>query len=111
MYDIRFKVDIQWQLICSFRLGQDDIKAFMDAIKRDYTFEMFFGISVLRCIVIYEVSLFLSVWSVYSLFAFTDSLPVSGFVGEVVTKTKMVDKHEHQETHYYLYTKRLVKKL
>ena len=55
LYDLRFKVDTQWQSICTMKLTQDHMKLFRDAIKRDYMFELY-----------------------------VDGLPVRGFVGEVV---------------------------
>ena len=75
MYDIRFGVDIQWTALCHFRLSQDDIKQFMDAIKQHYIFEMF-----------------------------VDDLPVKGFIGEMEQSQTKFDSHVHNETHIYLFT-------
>ena len=75
MYDIRFGVDIQWTALCHFRLSQDDIKQFMDAIKQHYIFEMF-----------------------------VDDLPVKGFIGEMEQSQTKFDSHVHNETHVYLFT-------
>lgn len=43
LYDIRFGVPIKWAAICKFRLSQDEIKWFTDAIKQRYIFELFVG--------------------------------------------------------------------
>jgi hypothetical protein len=75
LYDVRFQVDTHWQALCSFKLGQDSIKAFIDAIQQHYTFEIF-----------------------------VDDLPVKGFVGEVVEKLTKYDHHTHNETKIYLFT-------
>eukprot|EP01006_Ploeotia_vitrea_P022005 TRINITY_DN54419_c0_g1_i1.p1 TRINITY_DN54419_c0_g1~~TRINITY_DN54419_c0_g1_i1.p1 ORF type:complete len:615 (-),score=277.66 TRINITY_DN54419_c0_g1_i1:64-1860(-) len=74
LYDIRFGVDVEWQALCRFRLSQDEIKAFVDAIQRHYVFEMF-----------------------------VDDLPVRGFVGEVERYSRRFDNHYHNETHVYLF--------
>jgi hypothetical protein len=75
LYDIRFNVDIQWTALCHFRLSQDDIKQFMDAIKRHYIFEMF-----------------------------VDDLAVKGFIGEIEETQTKYESHIHNETHIYLFT-------
>lgn len=75
LYDIRFLVDIQWAALCHFRLSQDDIKQFMDAIKQHYIFEMF-----------------------------VDDLGVKGFIGEIEESQTKYDSHIHNETHIYLFT-------
>jgi hypothetical protein len=75
LYDIRFKVDIQWQSLCAFRLTQDDIKLFVDAIKRDYVYEIY-----------------------------VDGLQVQGFIGALTQHVKRVDAHVHNETRMHLFT-------
>lgn len=75
LYDIRFKVDVQYQGLCHFTLTQNDIKQFIDAIKQHYIFELF-----------------------------VDDLPVKGFVGEIEESRKKFDSHVHNETHIYLFT-------
>jgi hypothetical protein len=41
LYDIRFKVGVQWQSICRVTVNQDAMKQWMDAIDNRYVFEMF----------------------------------------------------------------------
>lgn len=83
LYDIRFKVDVQWQALCKTKLSAADVNRFVDAIKQHYLFEMF-----------------------------VDELPVKGFVGEVETISSVYDvdelahhsAHSHNESHIYLFT-------
>jgi len=75
LYDVRFKAGVQWQSVCRKTLTQDEIKQFIDAIKRHYIFEMF-----------------------------VDDLPVKGFIGEVEKTTTQFDSHVHDESHVYLFT-------
>lgn len=74
VYDIRFKVDVQWAPLCHFPLNQEDIKQFIDAIRQHYVFEMF-----------------------------VDELPVKGFVGDIEEHQAKYDTHLHNETHIYLF--------
>lgn len=75
LYDLRFDVDITWTALCHFRLSQDDIKTFIDAIRQHYIFEMF-----------------------------VDDLGVKGFIGEIEETQTKFDTHIHNETHIYLFT-------
>lgn len=75
LYDLRFDVDITWTPLCHFRLSQDDIKSFIDAIRQHYIFEMF-----------------------------VDDLGVKGFIGEIDEIQTKYDSHIHNETHIYLFT-------
>ena len=75
LYDIRYNVDIQWTALCHFRLSQDDIKQFIDAIKQHYIYEMF-----------------------------VDDLAVKGFIGEMEETQTKYDSHMHNETRIYLFT-------
>lgn len=75
LYDIRFNVDIQWQPLCHFRLTQDEILQFQNAIRQHYMFEMF-----------------------------VDELPVKGFIGEIEETHIKYESHLHNETHIYLFT-------
>lgn len=81
LYDVRFKVDIQWQALCTVRLTQDDIKLFIDAIKREHVFEMF-----------------------------ADRLPLQGFIGEAGRSAAgakggaAVANGKGGELKYFLYT-------
>lgn len=75
LYDLRFDVDITWTALCHFRLSQDDIKTFIDAIRQHYIFEMF-----------------------------VDDLGVKGFIGEIEETQTKFDSHIHNETHIYLFT-------
>ena len=36
-------VDVQWQALCHFKMSQDEIQKFSEAIKEHYIFEMFVG--------------------------------------------------------------------
>jgi hypothetical protein len=64
-----------WQRLCQYRLTQDDIKKFMDAIDEDYVFEMYI-----------------------------DGLPVVGFVGDTEKIVEQYADHHHNTTRYFLYT-------
>lgn len=75
LYDIRYRVDVQWRSLCTFPLEPNDIKKFIDAIKEHYVFEMFI-----------------------------DDLPIKGFVGETETSKQTFGDHEHDVTRYYLFT-------
>jgi len=75
LYDVRFRVDVQWQALCKKTLTQNDIKHFRDAIQHHYVFEMF-----------------------------VDDLPVRGFVGEMESRQANYGDHVHNDTHYYLFT-------
>lgn len=76
LYDIRFGVDVEWQALCpAFELTQDEMKVFMDAIKRHYAFEFF-----------------------------VDDLPVRGFVGQVENRVHQLDGHLHNESEVFLFT-------
>ena len=74
LYDIRFKLNTQWQSMCTFKLEVDDIKLFSDAIHRDFMFEIFI-----------------------------DGLHVRGFVGEQISETNRVDGHDVVITRTYLF--------
>eukprot|EP00475_Leptophrys_vorax_P008462 TRINITY_DN15493_c0_g2_i4.p1 TRINITY_DN15493_c0_g2~~TRINITY_DN15493_c0_g2_i4.p1 ORF type:complete len:638 (+),score=143.48 TRINITY_DN15493_c0_g2_i4:130-2043(+) len=74
-YEIFFRTPIVWQRLCQYRLTQDDIKKFMDAIDQDYVFEMFI-----------------------------DGLGVVGFVGDTEQIVEQYADHHHNTTRYYLYT-------
>lgn len=49
LYDIRYRVNVEWQVLCAFKLSQNEIKAFMDAISEDYIFELFVGLFLFFC--------------------------------------------------------------
>lgn len=66
---------MQWASLCRFRLSQNEIKQFRDAIAQHYVFEMF-----------------------------VDELGVKGFVGEMERSSARFERHVHNETHFYLFT-------
>jgi hypothetical protein len=72
---IFLKAPIIWQRLCQYRLSQDDIQKFKDAIDQDYMFEMF-----------------------------VDELPIVGFVGDKEEVVEKFADHKHNSTKYYLYT-------
>lgn len=75
LYDIRYRVDVQWQSLCKFTLSQSEIKQFVDAIQHAYIFELF-----------------------------VDGLSVKGFVGETEVVSTIYDHHVHNSSHVYLFT-------
>jgi len=75
LYDIRFNANNQWSGLCTKTLNQEEIKQFRDAIQQHYIFEMFI-----------------------------DGLPVKGFIGELEQSSTHYTGHDHNETHYYLFT-------
>lgn len=77
LYDVRFKVDVQWQALCRMSLDPNQITQFIDAIKHHYIFEMF-----------------------------VDNLPVKGFVGETETHAQYTDDNlmKNVDGKTYLFT-------
>lgn len=75
LYDIRYRVDVQWQALCRFKLKQTEIKTFVDSIEQHYIFELF-----------------------------VDGLSVKGFVGETELVSTIYDHHVHNSSHMYLFT-------
>uniref|UniRef100_A0A7S4DYJ3 Transmembrane 9 superfamily member n=1 Tax=Lotharella globosa TaxID=91324 RepID=A0A7S4DYJ3_9EUKA len=76
LYDLRFRVDIQWHPLCEYTLMSDEVDKFISAIKQNYLFEMF-----------------------------VDGLPVKGFIGEMeTTPTRYQNGESKNETSYYLFT-------
>mmetsp|Transcript_22340 Transcript_22340/g.31269 ORF Transcript_22340/g.31269 Transcript_22340/m.31269 type:complete len:598 (+) Transcript_22340:105-1898(+) len=76
LYDLRFRVDIQWHPLCEYTLMPDEVDKFIVAIRENYLFEMF-----------------------------VDGLPVKGFVGEMETNpVRYSDGTTHNDTSYYLFT-------
>jgi len=75
-YEIFFKQNSETpKELCTKTISQNDIKAFVDAIKADYTFDFFM-----------------------------DGLLADGFVGERVHEKQDFHDHSHDETAYYVFT-------
>eukprot|EP00467_Chlorarachnion_reptans_P000344 CAMPEP_0114522410 /NCGR_PEP_ID=MMETSP0109-20121206/20724_1 /TAXON_ID=29199 /ORGANISM="Chlorarachnion reptans, Strain CCCM449" /LENGTH=590 /DNA_ID=CAMNT_0001703619 /DNA_START=67 /DNA_END=1839 /DNA_ORIENTATION=- len=76
LYDLRFRVDIQWHPLCEYTLMPEEVDKFVDSIKQNYLFEMF-----------------------------VDGLPVKGFIGEMETNPMRFQNGEiRNETSFYLFT-------
>lgn len=74
-YHINFLMQNDFVVLCTFTLSQNEIKLFIDAIKKQYVYEMII-----------------------------DGLPVKGFVGEMVYAEEHFGDHVHNETQAYLFT-------
>ncbi len=77
LYDLRFRVNIQWHPLCEYTLMTDEVDKFISAIEQNYIFELF-----------------------------VDGVPVKGFIGEMETApARYAGKSGTQnETHYYLFS-------
>lgn len=75
MYEFRFKTKVELQTLCSITLDQNGIKAFRDAIDRNFIFEMFI-----------------------------DNLPVMGFIGAAEDIVYKFNDHDDKQKQYSLFT-------
>jgi len=76
LYDLRFRVDIQWHPLCEYTLMSEEVDKFIEAIRENYLFEMF-----------------------------VDSLPVKGFIGEEISSpVRFENGPAKNQTSYFLFT-------
>lgn len=102
-------VDVQWQALCRFRLSQDELRQFSEAIKEHYIFELFVGASMCCHDLEHAFHVISLLCACRCLLSPTcclraDDLPVKGFVGEVEQSSVRFDSHVHNESHVYLFT-------